>query len=232
MLFDEVPNFVNRYRQMADPFHAFIQNLTVAMTGTTHRAALTLVVMDPGVEWTGATDDDVRQRIGEWTRARGASPRLYPGALVWAVKKPGRELRDRVEQWLAWKPVASEISAGTLGSELDSTDLADIRAKVREAGDVAREQIWGDYRFVVIADGSEPDGLKVSTLARVIPAAPRASADGSSPRSSRAPSSTNQSVPGTSDGTGRPHSKEDGVWPLVSLRQSFLDGWPRGWPSG
>ena len=40
VLFDEVLNFVNRYRQMADPFHAFIQNLTVAMTGTTHGAAV------------------------------------------------------------------------------------------------------------------------------------------------------------------------------------------------
>ena len=121
---------------------------------------LTLVVMDPDAEWTGATDSEVRGRIAEWTRARGTSPRLYPGALVWAVRKPGRELRDKVEQWLAWKRVASEISAGTLGSDLDSADLADIRAKVREAGDVAREQVWGDYRWVVIADGSEPDGLK------------------------------------------------------------------------
>ena len=92
---------------------------------------LTLVVMDPEVEWTGAADNDVRKRIAQWTRARGASPRLYPGALVWAVTKPGRELRDKVEQWLAWKRVASEISAGTLGSELDSTELADIRTKVR-----------------------------------------------------------------------------------------------------
>ena len=41
VLFDEVLNFVNRYRQMADPFHAFIQNLTVAMTGTTRGAAPT-----------------------------------------------------------------------------------------------------------------------------------------------------------------------------------------------
>ena len=40
VLFDEVLNFVNRYREMADPFHAFIQNLTVAMTGTTHGAAV------------------------------------------------------------------------------------------------------------------------------------------------------------------------------------------------
>ena len=91
---------------------------------------LTLVVMDPEVEWTGAADGDVRKRIAQRIRARGASPRLYPGALVRAVKKPGRELRHKVEQWLAWKRVASEISAGTLGSDLDSTELADIRTKV------------------------------------------------------------------------------------------------------
>ncbi|MEW6669805.1 MAG: DUF499 domain-containing protein [Thermodesulfobacteriota bacterium] len=40
ILFDEVLNFINRHRGMADSFHAFIQNLTVAMTGTTHGAAV------------------------------------------------------------------------------------------------------------------------------------------------------------------------------------------------
>lgn len=40
LLFDEVLNFVNRHRQMADGFHAFLQNLTVAMTATTHGAAV------------------------------------------------------------------------------------------------------------------------------------------------------------------------------------------------
>ena len=35
LLFDEVLNFLNRYRDSADAFYAFIQNLTVAMTGTT-----------------------------------------------------------------------------------------------------------------------------------------------------------------------------------------------------
>lgn len=40
VLFDEVLNFVNHHRKMADPFLAFIQNLTVAMTGTTHGAAV------------------------------------------------------------------------------------------------------------------------------------------------------------------------------------------------
>ena len=34
VLFDEVLNFLNRHRGMAEEFHSFIQNLTVAVTGT------------------------------------------------------------------------------------------------------------------------------------------------------------------------------------------------------
>src|SRR5712692_7264611 len=40
ILFDEVLNYLNRYRDKAPSFHAFIQNLTVAMTGTTRSAAV------------------------------------------------------------------------------------------------------------------------------------------------------------------------------------------------
>ncbi len=40
LLFDEVLNFVNRHRNLAESFHAFIQNLTVAVTGTTQAAAV------------------------------------------------------------------------------------------------------------------------------------------------------------------------------------------------
>ena len=48
---------------------------------------LTLVVADPGKEWqdTGRVKDE----IAEWTRRRGTGARLYPGSLVWVVKKPG-----------------------------------------------------------------------------------------------------------------------------------------------
>ena len=185
---------------------------------------LTLVVMDPEVEWTGDSDGDVRQRIARWTRARGASPRLYPGALVWAVKKPGRELRDKVEQWLAWKRVAGEISAGTLGSELDSAELADIRTKVREAADAAREEVWGDYRFVVIADASTPDGVASIDLG----AGHSSSSESLCGRVISALKSSallNESVgAGYLERNWPPALKSDGAWPLVSLRQSFLDG--------
>src|SRR5258706_1029612 len=41
ILCDEVLNYINRYRGSdADKFHSFIQNLTVAMTGTEHSAAV------------------------------------------------------------------------------------------------------------------------------------------------------------------------------------------------
>ena len=40
ILMDEVLNFVNRYRGMTEAFYAFVQNLTVAMTGATHSAAV------------------------------------------------------------------------------------------------------------------------------------------------------------------------------------------------
>ena len=40
LLFDEVLNFVNRHRGLAEPFHAFLQNLTVAATGTGRAAAV------------------------------------------------------------------------------------------------------------------------------------------------------------------------------------------------
>jgi hypothetical protein len=47
------------------------------------------------VEWSGS--GSLRAQLADWTRSRGKSPRLYPGALVWCLKKPGRDLREKVE---------------------------------------------------------------------------------------------------------------------------------------
>ena len=40
LLFDETLNFLNRHRSMAEPFYAFLQNLTVAVTGSRHTVAV------------------------------------------------------------------------------------------------------------------------------------------------------------------------------------------------
>jgi Protein of unknown function (DUF499) len=183
---------------------------------------LTLVVADPYLEWTGG--GTLRTQFAEWTRQRGKSPRLYPGALVWCVKKPGRDLRERVEVALAWKRVAQEINQGTLGGEFDVNDRRDVQAKTREADEAAKDEVWGGYRFAVIADSQEPDGLKVIDLG----AGHSSSGESLSGRVIAALKSEallNDSVgAGYIERNWPPALKEVGAWPLASLRQSFLNG--------
>ena len=123
---------------------------------------LTLVVLDPAEEWRQSTH--LAQSIVQWTRDRGRSPRLYPGALVWCASKPGRELREKVELWLAWRRVEREVQQGLLGTEFDQADRAEVRSRVREAEDTAKEEVWASYRFVALGDAQAKDGLKTIDL--------------------------------------------------------------------
>jgi hypothetical protein len=183
---------------------------------------LTLVVAEPEVEWSGA--GPLRTQIAEWIRQRGKSPRLYPGALVWCLKKPGRGLREKVEQWLAWKRVAKEVADGTLGGEFDRSDRDELQSNVKLGEGAAKDEVWAGYRFAVVADGQEPDGLKVIDLGaghsssgetlcgRVIAAL-------------KSEALLNESVgAGYIERNWPPALKESGAWPLASLRQSFLNG--------
>lgn len=183
---------------------------------------LTLVVEDPESEWTGT--GPLREQIAEWTKQRGKSPRLYPGSLVWCLKRPGRDLRDKVELWLAWKRVSKEVIEGSLGGDFDRTDRAEIHAKVVDSEQAAKDEVWGGYRFVILADRKEADGLKVIDLGaghsssgetlcgRVITAL-------------KSQALLNESI-GASyiERNWPPALKESGAWPLSSLRQSFLNG--------
>ena len=183
---------------------------------------LTLVVAAPDVEWSGS--GLLREQLAEWTRNRGKSPRLYPGALVWCLKKPGRELREKVELVLAWKRVAGEVASGTLGGEFDKNDRTELQTKVKDSEGAAKDEVWGGYRFAVVADSQEADGLKVIDLGaghsssgetlcgRVIGAL-------------KAEALLNESVgAGYIERNWPPALKSSGEWPLASLRQSFLNG--------
>ena len=117
---------------------------------------LTLVVVEPESEWTGT--GALRRQISEWTKQRGKSPRLYPGSLVWCLKKAGRDFREKVELHLAWKRVSREIAEGTLGGDFDRTDRAELQTKVKDAEEMAKDEVWGGYRFAVISDNQEPAG--------------------------------------------------------------------------
>ena len=84
--------------------------------------------------------------------------------------------------------------------------------------------MWGDYRFAVVADGQDTDGLKVIDLGaghsssgetlcgRVIAAL-------------KSEALLNESVgAGYIERNWPPALKESAAWPLASLRQSFLNG--------
>jgi len=183
---------------------------------------LTLVIVDPELEWTGT--GALRQQIAQWTRQRGKSPRLYPGSLVWCVKRPGRDFREKVELWLAWRRVAKEVAEGTLGGDFDRSDRAELQSKVTEAEEAAKDEVWGSYRFVVIADSQEPDGLKTIDLGA-------GHSSGSETLCGRVITALkSQALLNESVGAGHiernwpPALKASGAWPLASLRQSFLNG--------
>jgi len=184
---------------------------------------LTLVLVEPESEWTGI--GTLRQQIAEWIKQRGKSPRLYPGSLVWCLKRPGRDFREKVELWLAWKRVAKEVAEGTIGGDFDRSDRADLQSKVVDAEEAAKDEVWGGYRFVVIADSREKDGLKTIDLGmghssggqtlcgRIITAL-----------TSEAVLNIQTPGAGYIERNWPPALKESGAWPLASLRQSFLNG--------
>ncbi len=183
---------------------------------------LMLVIANP--EWEWSTKSDLRARIAEWTRQRGAGNRLYPGAIVWCVRRPGRELRDKVELVLAWRRVNREVTEGTLGSEFDRADLLDIKAKATEAEDAAKEEVWAEYRYVILSDSSQPDGLKVIDLG-----AGHSSSNetlcGRVVQALRQESLLSESVgAGYLDRNWPPALEASGAWPLSSLRQAFVNG--------
>ncbi len=183
---------------------------------------LNLVVLDPTCEWDGA--EAIRTQVAEWTKNRGKSSRLYPGALVWCVRKPGRDLRDKVELLLAWRRVQRDVRDGVLGADFERADHQEIQAKVAEAEEDAKDEVWAGYRFVVLADSTDPSGLKVIDLGAGHSSASETLC-GRIIAALKAEALLNESVgAGYIDRNWPPAFKDSGAWPLASLRQSFLNG--------
>lgn len=51
-----------------------------------------------------------------------------------------------------------------IGGDFDKADRAEVHTKVADADEDAQDEVWAGYRFVVLADNREPDGLKVIDL--------------------------------------------------------------------
>ena len=183
---------------------------------------LALIVLDPESEWVDG--NQVVDSIGQWTRERGKSPRLYPGSLVWCARKPGRELRQKVELWLAWQRVAHEVTEGVLGTEYDRADRSQVQTHVRDAEEAAKDEVWGSYRFVALSDKQAKHGLKIIDLGAGHSSASETFC-GRIIGALKSEALLNENVgAGYLDRHWPPAFKDTGAWPLTSLRQSFLDG--------
>lgn len=183
---------------------------------------LTVVVVNPEIEWEAA--GDVRKRIGEWTRRRGSSNRLHPAALVWVVRKPGRALRDKAEVVLAWHRVDSDLSSGVLGTDYGAADRKEVTGQIRNAQDEMQDEVWASYRYAIVFDPESSEAVREidlgaghasqnsSLTARVLDAL-------------KAEGLLTPSVGASYVERNWPVAlKESGAWPLKGLRQCFLNG--------
>lgn len=179
-----------------------------------------LVVLHPKVEW----NDETRAQLSAWTRQRGQVARLYPGSLIWCVKQTGSKLRQEVQDWLAWKQVEKDIDDGVLGGDLTPSEINEVRATVRTEGREAREEVWGSYRYLVLSDANESDGLRVIDLGSGH-ATSGETLSGRVINALKSNSLLNESIgAGFLDRNWPPALLSSGAWPLTSLRQAFVNG--------
>jgi hypothetical protein len=120
--------------------------------------------------------------------------------------------------------VAEDINQKILGGDFDKADLANIQSNIVDTEDAAKDEVWGGYRYALLADSTDPRGLKVIDLGaghsnsgetlcgRVIAAL-------------KSQALLNETVgAGYLERNWPPALKQSGAWPLTSLRQSFLNG--------
>ena len=186
---------------------------------------LTLVVIDPESEW--GEGSEMSERIADWTKQRGDSPRLYPGSLVWCAKKAGRSLHEKVETWLAWKRVLREVADGILGESYDLRDRSEVNIKASEAEEAAKDEVWASYRFVTLKDSK--DSHEDSELRQIDLGAGHSSSKetlcGRIVSALKSEGLLSESVGASYIDRHWPEALSDsGAWPLTGLRQSFLNG--------
>ena len=209
LLFDEVLNYLNRHRDGAESFHAFIQNLTVATTGTTHGAAV-ISLPRSQVEMT-ASDQEWQDKISKVVR------RVAKDLIANDETEISEVVRRRLFQDLGSDKIRKNVC--TAFGDWCFERRAQLPPEWTAVDSAATET-----KSPVVADGQDTDGLKVIDLGaghsssgetlcgRVIGAL-------------KSEALLNESVgAGYIERNWPPAFQSIGAWPLTSLRQSFLDG--------
>ena len=182
---------------------------------------LSIIVANPEFTYSSSRHPDLQR----WTRERSRSdPRLYPGALIWCLKKEGRDLREKVELAISWKRVREEIERGALGGEFEPSERQEIVTNIRDAEEQVKEDVESGYRFVVVYDPRAPDGLHVIDLGAGHLSAGQ-SLTGRVMAALKSEGYLNESVgAGYLERNWPTALRPSGVWSLAGLRKSFLDG--------
>jgi hypothetical protein len=103
-------------------------------------------------------------------------------------------------------------------------DKNEIQAKVASTEEDAKDEVWAGYRFVILADVSEPDGLKVIDLGAGH-SGTKETLCGRIIAALKSEALLNESVgAGYIERNWPPALKESGAWPLAGLRQAFVNG--------
>ncbi len=113
---------------------------------------------------------------------------------------------------------------GVLGGDFEPSELKQVALKAKTAKEEAGEEVWGSYRFIVLADPKASDGIKPLDLGAGHSSGANSLCDRILAALRR------ESLLNESPGAGYlerhwPEAfKESGAWPLKSLRQALLDG--------
>lgn len=183
---------------------------------------LSLLLADPTQSWDDGAD--VRGYLQEWTYRRGKEMRRFPASLIWCLRKPGRDLFERVETALAWRAVRQDLIGGVLGADTDPQEARGIEANIRRSEQDAREAVWSDYRYLVLADRQEPNEIRVIDLGAGHSSS-RETLAGRALSALKTEGLLNDTIgAGYVDRKWPPALIASGAWPLSGLRQSFLDG--------
>jgi hypothetical protein len=184
---------------------------------------LRIVPIDPATEWSG--NGPTRELVRLWTYKRGEADRDYPAAIVWCLKKPGRELQEKVELLLAWQQVEKDIRAGVLGTELPPGEVQSVAVQIKDKQDDLQDEVAASYRFAVLADGQDPSGLRVIDLGSGHSSGGETTMCGRIIAAMMGSGLLNESVgAGYLERWWPVALKQVGAWPLAGLRKCFLDG--------
>lgn len=184
---------------------------------------LTIIVADPDQQWEESSQ--FKAMVAQMLKSRGGSNRLYPATLIWCFKKQGKELRNKAELLMAWNMVNNEFSEGILGSEMVGSDKMELRAKLTDAENAVRDEVWASYRYIALySKKQEQQNLHVIDLGQGHSSA-NVSLSDRIISAMKTQALLNDSVGISYLERFWPQAfLEKGAWPLKSLRQSFLDG--------